>query len=70
MYLVDQDWIYAYQYKETKITKPSDVSVLYLQGYPCLTLTSCNPLGENYERIIVHGELSMIYPNEEGFEFK
>lgn len=60
MYLIYEGKVYDYTYKETKIVTPDDVSVVTLQGYPCLTLTSCHPIGDNKERIIVHGELKEI----------
>lgn len=60
MYLIYEGKVYEYDYKETKIVTPDDVSVLTLQGYPCLTLTSCHPVGDNKERIIIHGELNNI----------
>ena len=69
LYLTDKKWIYCYEYRDTKITKPDDISVLYLQDYPCLTLTSCNPLGKNTERIILKAELTKIVPYEEDFTY-
>lgn len=69
LYLRDADWIYAYVYNETLIVDPSDVSVLFLQGYPCLTLTSCHPKGKNTQRIIVHAKLAEIYPYSEDFDY-
>ncbi|SFQ07180.1 LPXTG-site transpeptidase (sortase) family protein [Lachnospiraceae bacterium XBB1006] len=57
IYLIYKKRLFTYRYKETLIVKPEDVSVLYLQGYSCVTLTSCNPLGQNYERIVVRGKL-------------
>ncbi|MBE5907127.1 MAG: class E sortase [Lachnospiraceae bacterium] len=62
IYLVYKKYLFTYEYKETIIVKPEDVSVLYLQGYSCVTLTSCNPLGQNYERIIVRGKLKDVKP--------
>lgn len=60
LFLAYKDKVYRYLYKETKIVNPEDVGVLDNQGYPCLTLTSCHPLGENTERIIVHAELKEV----------
>lgn len=62
LYLSDGEWIYVYEYRDTKITKPDDIQVLYLQEYPCMTLTSCHPLGGNKERIIVRVELIEVVP--------
>ncbi|MEG0805617.1 MAG: class E sortase [Lachnospiraceae bacterium] len=69
LYLADGKVIYVYRYKETKIVEPTDLSVLYLQGFSALTLTSCHPLGQNKQRIIVVSELQTIIPYEENFEF-
>lgn len=69
LYLHDADWIYAYVYQETLVVDPSDISVLFLKGYPCLTLTSCHPKGKNTERIIVHAKLAEIYPYSEDFDY-
>lgn len=57
VYLTYKGVVYCYKYKETIIVKPSDTSVLMLQGYSCLSLISCNPLGHNYERIVVRLKL-------------
>lgn len=68
-YLRDSEWIYIYEYRETRITTPEDISVLYLQEYPCLTLTSCHPLGKNYQRIIVFAEQIGARPVSEDFPY-
>lgn len=60
IYLTYKGKRYCYRYRETCITTPSDISILYLQGYSCVTLLSCNPIGDNYERIIVRAELEDI----------
>lgn len=60
LYLYDEDYIYTYQYKEMKIIEANDWSVILLQGYSCLTLTSCHPIGSNEERIVVISELISI----------
>lgn len=69
LYLRDADWIYAYVYQETLIVDPSEVSVLFLKGYPCLTLTSCHPKGKNTQRIAVHAKLAKIYPYSADFDY-
>lgn len=57
LYLVDKECIYVYEYLDSKVVEPSDISVLYLQGFTCLTLTSCHPLGNNTQRIVVRAKL-------------
>lgn len=56
-FLVYKDKVYRYLYRETKIVNPDNVSVLESQGYSCLTLTSCHPIGSDAQRIIIHAEL-------------
>lgn len=68
-YLRDSQWIYIYEYRETKITTPEDISVLYLRDYPCLTLTSCHPLGKNYQRIVVFAEQIGARPVSDDFAY-
>lgn len=60
LFLAYEDKVYKYLYKETKIVNPDNISVLDNQGYSCLTLTSCHPLGSNTQRIIIHAELREI----------
>lgn len=70
LYLVYEDNIYTYLYRDTQIVEPKDSYVLLLQGYPCLTLTSCHPLGDNKQRIVVTSELAEITPYSDGFRYK
>lgn len=65
MFLAYQDKVYRYLYKETKIVNPDNIGVLDSQGYPCLTLTSCHPIGSNAQRIIIHAELKEIIERDE-----
>lgn len=65
LFLAYGDKVYRYLYKETKIVNPDNISVLDRQGYSCLTLTSCHPLGSNAQRIIVHAELKEIIDRNE-----
>lgn len=69
MYLYNEEKIYIYQYSETKIISKEDWSVIYLQGFSALTLTSCHPIGKNNQRIVVVGELNSIVDNEKDYEF-
>lgn len=70
LYLTDKEWVYVYLYQSTIITDPDDVSVLYIKDYPCMTLTSCNPIGKNTERIILDAKLVSIQPYSEDFVYK
>lgn len=70
LYLMDDKYIYTYLFNKTKIVKPDDIRVLYLQGFSCLTLTSCNPIGQNYERIVVISKLKNIDKKKNDFKFQ
>ncbi len=52
--------IYHYIYKETVIITPDQSDELFLQGYSCLTLISCNPIGKNTQRILVRFQLNNV----------
>lgn len=69
LYLTDESVVFVYRYKETKIVDSSELSVLCLQDFSCLTLTSCHPIGQNKQRIVVTSELEKIIPYEKDMEF-
>src|SRR5690348_2025174 len=45
LYLLYDGYVYRYLYKDTKIVSPNDWSVIKPQGFSCLTLTTCDPIG-------------------------
>lgn len=57
MYLVYQEKVYIYQYESTQIIQSDDWNPLACKDYPCLTLTSCDPIGTFINRIVVTGRL-------------
>ncbi|TDC25515.1 class E sortase [Micromonospora sp. 15K316] len=67
------DW-YVYKVSQTRIVKPTQVEVVApVPGEPgekptkrMLTLTTCNPKFDNYQRLIVHAELDRTQPKAEG----
>ncbi|BCJ59349.1 hypothetical protein Jiend_27710 [Micromonospora endophytica] len=67
------EW-YVYQVTDNLIVKPSQVEVVApVPGQPgqkptkrMLTLTTCNPKFDNYERLIIHAELTRTQPKSEG----
>lgn len=59
-YLTYEGKRYTYVYKDTKIVEADDWSPIYIQGFSCLTLTSCTPIGVASHRIIVRAELNSI----------
>ena len=65
---------YVYQVTRNHIVRPTQVEVVAaVPGRPgatptdaMLTLTTCNPKFDNYERLIVHAELSRSQPKSDG----
>ena len=57
MYLVYQEKVYIYQYESTQIIQSDDWNSIACKDYPCLTLTSCDPIGTFINRIVVTGRL-------------
>lgn len=69
-YLVYNNQIFVYEYKDTKIIKPDDWGPIYGQGFSCLTLISCTPIGTTRERIVVRAELKQEAPYTEDYAYK
>lgn len=69
LYLVYQGNVYRYRFRESKIVGPSDWEVIKKQGYTCLTLTTCDPVGTALRRLIVTAELQDIQPYTSDFSF-
>ncbi|MBQ1018759.1 class E sortase [Micromonospora sp. D93] len=67
------DW-YVYRVSQTRIVKPTQVEVVApVPGEPdkkatkrMLTLTTCNPKFDNYQRLIIHAELDRTQPKSAG----
>ncbi|WP_405428627.1 class E sortase [Micromonospora sp. NBC_00617] len=67
------DW-YVYRVSQTRIVKPTQVEVVApVPGEPSkkatkrmLTLTTCNPKFDNYQRLIIHAELDRTQPKSAG----
>ena len=70
LYLVWKDTIYRYTWKDTTIIRSDDWGPIYSQGFSCLTLTSCDPIGTSLNRIIVRGELSERVPHTDSYIFE
>lgn len=62
IYLVDSQNVYQYLWQSTSIIKPNDWSVIYNQGYSCITITTCTPIGVADHRLVVRGELVNTFP--------
>lgn len=69
LYLRDNENIYRYVYHSTDIVEEDDWGPIYSQGFSCLTLTSCHPIGISTQRIIVRGKLDEIFPITEDFVY-
>ncbi len=69
LYLRDANNIYRYLYKDTKVVEADDWGPIYSQGFSCLTLTSCEPIGVSTHRIIVRSELDEITPLSDTYEY-
>ena len=70
LYLIYDGTVYRYTYKSTTIVADDDWGPIYSQGFSCLTLTSCDPIGTTQNRIIVQAELSQRTPyrSDDSFE--
>lgn len=74
IFVEDPHTWYEYQVTESKIVLPNAVEVVApVPGQPgakptkvMLTLTTCNPQWDNYERLIVHAELVKSQPKSQG----
>lgn len=69
LYLVDETHIYQYVWDQTKIIEPDDWSVIYCQGFSCLTLTTCTPIGVADHRYVVRARQVDILPYDEDYDF-
>lgn len=69
LYLVDHDSIYRYLYEDTETVEADDWGPIYSQGFSCLTITSCTPIGVSSHRIVVRGRLDKILPWTEDFAY-
>ncbi|MDR3294959.1 MAG: class E sortase [Clostridiales Family XIII bacterium] len=68
-YLCDSDKIYRYAYTFMVTVEENDWSQIYSQGYSCLTLTTCTPIGVADHRLIVRATLDEVFYNTEDFDF-
>lgn len=57
LYLTDRDHIYQYRWECTEEILPSNWGPIANQGYSCLTLTTCTPIGIADHRLVVRGRL-------------
>lgn len=69
LYLRDKERIYRYVYEDTKVVEADDWGPIYSQGFSCLTITSCEPIGISDHRIVVRGRLDEIFPLSDDFVY-
>lgn len=69
LYLTDAGNIYRYLYEDTKVVEPDNWGPIYSQGFSCLTITTCEPIGPGTHRMIVRGRLDEIFPFTDDFEY-
>ncbi len=69
MYLSDGEQIYRYTYLDQSVVEADNWDIIKSQGFSCLTLTSCTPIGIGSHRIVVRGSLDQIFPHDDNFEF-
>ena len=69
LYLTDNKNIYQYVYDQTTIVEDDDWGPIYSQGFSCLTLTSCEPIGVATHRIIVRSSLKKIIPFDKNYSY-
>ena len=69
LYLTDNENIYRYLYEDTIVVEADNWGPIYRQGYSCLTITSCTPIGISTHRIVVRGRLDEIFALSDEFEY-
>ena len=69
LYLTDHEFIYQYVWDSTETVEADDWGPIYSQGFSCLTLTSCTPIGVADHRIIVRGRLEQVLPRSDDYDY-
>ena len=69
MYLVYQNTVFQYLFHSSSIMNPDDWSVIQRQGFDALTLTTCDPIGTTWYRLIVTGQLVDSFPYDSSYDF-
>lgn len=69
LYLLHRDKVYRYRYLDTRIVPPDRWEVIRRQGFSCLTLTTCDPVGTTLNRLILRAELVDVEPYRVENEF-
>ena len=57
LYVIHDQMVFRYLYKDTTIVHPRDWDVIRPQGVSCLTLVTCDPIGTTLNRLVVRAQL-------------
>lgn len=68
-YLVYDGVIYRYLWDQTIVVEQDDWSVIFPQGFSCLTLTTCTPIGVADHRLIVRARLIDSFEADESYDY-
>ena len=69
LYLQDSEQIYQYLWECTEVIEPSNWGPIYNQGYACVTLTTCTPIGVADHRLVVRGALVDTIPLSGDYDY-
>jgi len=69
LYVVHDGIVFRYLYKDTEIVHPENWSVIKPQGFSCLTLVTCTPVGTTLNRMVLRAELVDYRPLGENYVF-
>ena len=69
LYIVHDGAVFRYLYKDTAIVQPNDWDVIRPQGFSCLTLVTCDPIGTTLRRLVVQAELVDYQPLSDSYHF-
>lgn len=70
LFLIYNNTVYEYVFYSSRIVPPNDWSVITRQGFSVLTLTTCDPIGTNINRLVVVGSFVKEYPLDESVIFE
>ena len=69
LYLTDGSSIYQYQWELTWVIEPDNWDPIRTQDHPCLTLTTCTPIGVADHRLVVRGALVRTLDYDAGYSY-
>jgi len=69
LYVIHDGIVFRYLYRDTRIVHPEDWSVIKPQGFNCLALVTCDPIGTTLNRMVLRAELIDYQPLSENYVF-